>query len=407
MKLSLICAVIVVVLMPVLMPHASASYEQEVMADNPFVYYRFDETEGTVAKDSSGRGHDGSYVDVELGQASAAAALGTAIRLNGASSLVDVPALGFESDQFTIETWLNVDYILGACCTSVFSPEGWNTGWVHYNLGEPGRIEFALNGGGPNDRWTDADALPLEEWAHVVSVYNFDEEIHTYVNGEEVDMTPPGFDSPQTVTLTAEAQIGAWQNSRFLAGAMDEFAIYDTALTPQRVLAHFNARNASVAGDFDGDALLSEADINLLSDEVRKGTNTASFNLDADPAVNGADRDVWVNTLKKTYYGDSNLDGQFNSSDFVAVFSKGEYEDLTATNSTWGDGDWNGDGDFDSSDFVTAFQAGGYEQGPRAAVMTVPEPSSTGMIVFSLLPLARRVRRRLHCKSWGPDCAWS
>lgn len=58
--------------------------------------------------------------------------------------------------------------------------------------------------------------------------------------------------------------------------------------------------------------------------------------------------------------GDANRDGVFDSSDLVAVFQIGEYDDGIAKNSTWGDGDWNGDGEFDSADLVVAFQSGQY-----------------------------------------------
>jgi hypothetical protein len=89
----------------------------------------------------------------------------------------------------------------------------------------------------------------------------------------------------------------------------------------------------------------------------------------------------WVNNLRRTYFGDSNLDGEFNSTDLVRLFTVGEYEDGIAANSGWSDGDWNGDQEFDSGDFVSAFAAGGYEQGPRPAVSIVPEPSSV-LILF-------------------------
>ncbi len=150
---------------------------------------------------------------------------------------------------------------------------------------------------------------------------------------------------------------------------------------------------ASVPGDFDGDGTLTALDIDALSAEVVKGTNGAKFNLNGDNVVNGDDRDVWVNTLKKTYYGDANLDGVFNSTDFIAVFQAGQYEDATAGNSGWATGDWNGDKEFNSSDFITAFQAGGYEAGPRPAVSSVPEPA-TGLLGFmGLLALRLRSRR--------------
>ena len=58
--------------------------------------------------------------------------------------------------------------------------------------------------------------------------------------------------------------------------------------------------------------------------------------------------------------GDSNLDGVFNSADLVTIFAAGEFEDLTASNSTWEEGDWNGDGDFDTKDLIAAFQTNSY-----------------------------------------------
>jgi hypothetical protein len=60
--------------------------------------------------------------------------------------------------------------------------------------------------------------------------------------------------------------------------------------------------------------------------------------------------------------GDSNLDGIFNSSDLVLVFTAGQYEDAIPGNSTFATGDWNGDGDFTTSDLVLAFQYGAYSQ---------------------------------------------
>jgi hypothetical protein len=58
--------------------------------------------------------------------------------------------------------------------------------------------------------------------------------------------------------------------------------------------------------------------------------------------------------------GDSNLDGVFNSSDFVQIFTRGKYESPAAERASWADGDWNGDGKFDTRDLVFAFQHGSY-----------------------------------------------
>ena len=107
--------------------------------------------------------------------------------------------------------------------------------------------------------------------------------------------------------------------------------------------------------------------------------------------VTQSDRTVWVEDLKYTYFGDANFDGQFNSTDFVAVFVAAKYEDEVPMNAGWSEGDWNGDGDFDSSDFVTAFVGAGFEVGPRPApAQTVPEPSSSLLLLLGILAIRRR-----------------
>ena len=124
-----------------------------------------------------------------------------------------------------------------------------------------------------------------------------------------------------------------------------------------------------------------------------------------------------------TWYGDANLDGEFNSTDFVEVFIAGKYEteqmagwadgdwqgdmrfnsgDLvdvfqagkyeTEELARWSEGDWSGDERFGSGDLIVAFQDGGYELGMRPAVAAVPEPS--GLILLTLGLIGMRCVRR-------------
>lgn len=171
----------------------------------------------------------------------------------------------------------------------------------------------------------------------------------------------------------------------------DGFVDYRLQMSEIEVYGHVGT---GLVGDFDESGELDVNDIDILSEEIRDGTTNLQFDLNDDGAVNGEDRTVWVEELKRTYFGDSNLDGVFDSSDFVTVFTIGEYEDGVALNSGWGDGDWDGNGDFDSSDFVAAFSGGGFEQGERGSVAAaVPEPSF-GLFALVLAAICIRCRTK-------------
>ena len=140
-----------------------------------------------------------------------------------------------------------------------------------------------------------------------------------------------------------------------------------------------------IPGDFDGDRQLTTQDIDLLSAQIRSGDYLAAYDLNHDQQLDQADRYEWVVEIRNSYFGDANLDGQFDTADFVKVFQAGQYEDQQPGNSTWSTGDWNGDGDFGTSDFVLAFVQGGFEQGPRLAVRGVPEPATARLLGAGLL----------------------
>ena len=144
-------------------------------------------------------------------------------------------------------------------------------------------------------------------------------------------------------------------------------------------------------GDFNSNGVLDIEDVNLLTVESASGNNDVAFDLDGDGAVTSKDVGVWVKDLKNTWLGDSNLDGEFNSTDFVVIFSGAKYEqDVDAD---WSEGDWNGDGRFSSTDLVFAFSDSGYERGPREPA-AVPEPSTCAMLLIGVVAFASATRRR-------------
>ncbi|MFC1759068.1 Ig-like domain-containing protein [Planctomycetota bacterium] len=117
---------------------------------------------------------------------------------------------------------------------------------------------------------------------------------------------------------------------------------------------------SDIPNDFDGDGEVNAHDIDELCRRVQSGGFDETFDLDGNDELSLSDLDELISNVFGTTYGDSNLDGVFNSTDLIHVFIANEYEDGVKDNSGWASGDWNCDREFDSSDLVRAFQARGY-----------------------------------------------
>ncbi len=200
----------------------------------------------------------------------------------------------------------------------------------------------------------------------------------------------------------AVAYIGSVNGGENWTGVIDEFAFWNRALDAAEIQTHYgNVLDGlnyfgigSVPGDFDGDGVLTTADIDLLTNASATNSSDSQFDLNGDAVVDQADVELWItgDAYAKSWVGDADVNGEFNSSDLVLVLSAGNYE--TEADAVWSTGDFNGDGRSNSSDLVAALSNGGYEQGPRAAVSAVPEPNAAACLWLGGLMVALHRRRR-------------
>ena len=151
---------------------------------------------------------------------------------------------------------------------------------------------------------------------------------------------------------------------------------------------HELASASTRTGDIEGNGIVDDVDVDLVFEAIRFRTTSPRFDLDLSGVVDNQDKSFMVEGILQTWFGDANLDGEFNSGDLVAVFSDGHYEDRVPLNSGWAQGDWNGDGEFDSGDLVSAFSNGGFEKGPRPAA--VPEPEAFAILALGGLAIVAR-----------------
>lgn len=151
-------------------------------------------------------------------------------------------------------------------------------------------------------------------------------------------------------------------------------------------------------GDFSSNNRLDADDMDILSRQTRISAANPNFDLNGDSAVSQADREFWLHDLARSWYGDANLDGIFDTADFLQVFAAAEYNDQLPNNSSWATGDWNGDGDFGTGDLIVAFQDGGYEATTSAAnrsVANLPESTGHGAVALVAFLMLSHARRRL------------
>lgn len=131
-----------------------------------------------------------------------------------------------------------------------------------------------------------------------------------------------------------------------------------------------------VPGDFDLDRALTAADIDLLTSEVQQANPDVAFDLNSDGVVNQEDRRVWVEDLKRTEFGDANLDQVIDASDF-SLWTAHRFSSASG----WASADFDGNGLTDGSDFNLIVE------GHAILAAAVPEPNSVSMWWILLLGL--------------------
>jgi hypothetical protein len=213
---------------------------------------------------------------------------------------------------------------------------------------------------------------------------NATENERTFTVDDETQRLARPADDAEFHPLKARPFAGSWSFGQVIGGQVP--------LSP--FSQAFLVQSTSL-GDFNRNDVLDAQDIDLLSAEIRAGTNAADFDLTGDARVDQADRETWVREIRATFFGDANLDGEFNSSDLVAVFQTGLYENAAAGQASWATGDWNGDARFTSGDLVLAFQDAGFESGPRPVTVVVPETRFVGLVAIGVtLAQFDGIRRR-------------
>jgi hypothetical protein len=158
-------------------------------------------------------------------------------------------------------------------------------------------------------------------------------------------------------------------------------------ISPPLVAAQIGVDNISAIairpGDFDINGDINAVDIDLLSLEVRGGSNDATFDLTGDGLVNQEDRNAWVENVFGTFFGDADLNKTVEFADFLSLTNGFDMP------GGWANGDFDGNGTVLFPDFLLLSSNFGKS---ATAVAAVPEPNAAMLLLVGLLGLVRRRR---------------
>jgi RHS repeat-associated protein len=207
-----------------------ASYPDTVRADSPLVYYRLGEASGSVAKDSSGNGVDGTYGSGAVRGVAGAIAGDANAAVSGNGTVVTAPASSLPAGKSarTLEIWYKA---------SDLSFNNWPI--MSYGSGANHGIALTFSVGGgsaalviSNDQGnTVSFSLPFDDmlW-HLYDVTYDGTSVTGYVDGQAIGTAVLPLDTKPAGT---SLDVGGG------TGSYDEAAVYPTALSAARIGAHW------------------------------------------------------------------------------------------------------------------------------------------------------------------------
>lgn len=235
---------------------ARLAYRSAVMADNPTAYWRLGEASSASSAADEKGAYAGTYVGNPTMGAAGAIAGNSAITLDAVDDYVDLgDSNAFSTEAMTIEFWAKPRVLP----PSNSSNRMWTT-----TKGDPSQYEYeaSINGASTQfGKWAFVRYLNLSAasyrgryssiaavagvWQHVVfTTSSFTALPDCYINGVLVNGATESNGTGTLTNGTIPLKIGrrGVGVEKYFDGSIDEVAIYPTALSPDRILAHYNSR---------------------------------------------------------------------------------------------------------------------------------------------------------------------
>jgi hypothetical protein len=205
-----------------------------VLSDDPLGYWRLGEDAGPTATDATGT-QDATYLGaVELGHPGLVAGSDTSVYFPGSGmAYIRVgDTAGFAGRvPFSVEAWVLPDSDDAGCIMGKSTFTTTHEGW--FAASHMSTVRFQRM----NDGYFSAGHPEVGKVFHLVVTYDGSTE-KMFIDGDLVGSRIHEVDVPANTDFLLIGDCANWGN---FAGFIDEVAVYDHALTPDQISAHFNA----------------------------------------------------------------------------------------------------------------------------------------------------------------------
>jgi len=218
-------------------------------------WWKFDETEGSSAGDSSGNNLVGTLVGNPQWRP-LGGKVGGALEFDGEDDYVDIDeseSLDISGDQITVSAWINAERINERQVIAAKTALADNTWLVEINPLDfsDGKLNFFLNTDGRETNSGSESAIDVGTWYHVAFVYNGMEKM-IYIDGK--------FDASEAhsgniATNDQPVRIASWgglsdsSQTRHFTGKIDDVRIYNYALSEADIAAIYAGKELGEGGN--------------------------------------------------------------------------------------------------------------------------------------------------------------
>ncbi len=304
----------------------------------PVAEWRFDENQGTTAKDSSENSNNGVLTS---GPIWVPGVKGSGLSFDGSDDYVitaDNVTFPQGNVDFAVTAWVNLSSksaIRGIATKGNGSSGYGNYEWDLRYTTATDRFRFTVQNGSNQVQDVDANNLgspAISTWYYIHAWHNsINDTINIQVNGGVIDSAQysfGGWDSTHSVMIG--------RSTGYFAGTMDNVRIFNYVLTPYQIAQEFNGGKAIAQWSFDegsGQSVHNTGGINSL--EINPHSTTIDGSLGGSLTNTNNDPD-WVTDETGCKKGKC-LDFEYDSSQYLQLADNvvAVGEDLPWSYSTW------------------------------------------------------------------------